>query len=151
MTNITPQVGKSHLPEDQVRALREEYKALRDQATSGPDQWEDVTTTDDALAAKYGITRKSVAELVIGRTRRAAGGPIDMGRRAESDQFRSDSREYGTSEAHRRKRYRQAMSTPPASPLTVTITIPGQKDRVMTVPSGSVVSVETGLGQEVES
>lgn len=151
MTNITAPGGKSPLPEDQTRALREEYKAIRERVSASIDTWEDPTATDDYLAAKYGITRKSVGEIVTGRTRRVAGGPIDMSRRAEMDQFRSDCREYGTYEARRRQRYRRATGTAPASPLTVTITIPGQADRKMTVPSGSVVTIQTGLGGEVDS
>lgn len=52
--------------DEQVVAIREAYRA---------------GTTQVVLAAFYGISQKTVSSLVVGRSRRAAGGPITTGRR----------------------------------------------------------------------
>jgi DNA-binding transcriptional regulator YiaG len=52
------------LTDEQVRELREKF-------ASGARQVD--------LAAEYGISQNSVSSLVIGRTRRSAGGPLSLG------------------------------------------------------------------------
>lgn len=52
--------------DEQVVAIRRAYEA---------------GTTQVVLAGLYGISQKTVSSLVVGRSRRAAGGPITTGRR----------------------------------------------------------------------
>ena len=42
-------------------------------------------TTQVVLAARYGISQKTVSSLVVGRARVSAGGPITTGRRRSLD------------------------------------------------------------------
>lgn len=151
VTNITPgatQFGRSHLSDDQVAALRQEYEDRRRRAvTNGPEGWEDVSNTDAHLANAYGITTKSVAELVTGRTRRRAGGPIDVDRRAESDQYRADRAEGGNAYAKQMARYRLAChhDTRQAPPVTVGVQVPGKDPYVKVYPAGTIVSLVPGV------
>lgn len=54
------------LSDEQVVEIRRAYEA---------------GTTQVVLAGRYGISQKTVSSLVVGRSRRAAGGPITTGRR----------------------------------------------------------------------
>ena len=139
MTNVTHIPGTSTLSNADVKALREQYRALRNEAEQSIDTWADVSTTDQQLAVQYGVSRQAVTKLVTGQSRPHAGGPIDTDRRDEMLTYSADVKEYGTPEANRRRRFRQRRPQVDAA-VTVRIDMPNGTSAVLTTPPGTVVS-----------
>ena len=117
MTKITEisthRPGNSTLTDGDVVAIRTQYQAMRREAESSVDKWCDLTTTDQALATQYGVNPATITNLVLGRSRISAGGPVDTDRRVEMETYQADVKAYGRPEANVRRRFRQRLPALP--------------------------------------
>ena len=143
MTEITEisthRPGNSTLTDGDVVAIRTQYQAMRREAESSVDKWCDLTTTDQALATQYGVNPATITNLVLGRSRISAGGPVDTDRRVEMETYQADVKAYGRPEANVRRRFRQ-LPDRQAAPVTIRLDYPDGTAHVLTLPAGTKVA-----------
>lgn len=127
---------------NEVERLRHAYAYARDLADSATDTWETVTDTEERLAAEYGVSRSTVHGAVLGLTYPNAGGPLDIERRANFDQYVADREVLGPHAARSRAVKRRAGgTTAPASMVRVTATTPAGETWTRLFPIGTRVEV----------
>lgn len=126
------------LSEELVVALRERHDYLRQVDAEAPEH-ERLTPRelDSKVAQEYSVSITSVQNIVMGLTHIAAGGPVDLERRARRDLYQRELMTLGSTEARRRLQLRarglpivdQANPVPDPEILALRITVMDSRNK----------------------